>query len=224
MQRFFISATGTDAGKTFATTALITQLRDAGKTVKALKPIASGVDPQDTQSDPALLAHALGQGDASSICLYALRTPTAPDIAAAQEGITLEWARTVQFCDAPAASDYLLIEGAGGLFSPLTAHQTNADLAHALQLPVILVAPCHLGGVSQLLATLIAATARGITIAGIIINASTQPHALTPQQMQDALTRLAPAPLPPITLLPRIAAHTPRPDLRLMLGSAALAG
>ena len=61
MSIFFITATGTDAGKTLITAALCHQLRAAGKAVNALKPVVSGFGPDTSDSDPMILLRALGR-------------------------------------------------------------------------------------------------------------------------------------------------------------------
>ena len=62
MSAYFVTATGTDIGKTFVTAGLIRYLRAAGRPVDALKPVVSGFDPSVVEtSDPAVLLRALGR-------------------------------------------------------------------------------------------------------------------------------------------------------------------
>ena len=205
--RYFISATGTDIGKTYVTQAMCRQARAAKLSVRARKPVASGVAPGDAQSDMALLAAAQGCA-VEDVTLYALRAPTSPELAAREEKVVLDWQRILEFC-ATGKESLQLIEGAGGLFSPLTETQTNADLARALGLPVILVAGSYLGGITHLIATLRAAWAENIVVAGIVLNASEAPHAMHTREVEEALRRLLPEPRLPVLHLQRGVEHLP---------------
>ena len=62
MTAVFVSATGTDVGKTFVTAGLIRHFRNDGRAVDAIKPVVSGFDPAAlAQSDPGALLAALGR-------------------------------------------------------------------------------------------------------------------------------------------------------------------
>lgn len=211
---FLIAGTGTGIGKTLVTAALVSQL---GAPWRACKPVASGA--VGSESDPAILAHAQNAAEAD-ICLYSFPAPLPPHRAAEKAGVRLDWENIVDFCQGEA----LIIEGAGGLFSPLTAQRTNADLAHALALPVILVAGSYLGTLSHTVATLRAAAAESVRVAGIIISQNLD--SATPESVAEDLRALEPA-LPPLFLLPRIhgaEAWRHLPDLRQWLGETGVAG
>lgn len=206
MQRFFISATGTDAGKTLLTVALLRQLRAAGKIVTAVKPVASGVQADDANGDAAQIARALGldispMQAVETLSAYSFAQAAAPNLAAQADGVVMEWARIMQHCQAPATADVQLIEGAGGLFSPLTDTQSNAALAKALDVPVILLGGTYLGSISHIAATLLAAQAEGVHIHALVLNQSTGQSALSPQQVAHMLQQQG-LPLPPLQLLP----------------------
>jgi dethiobiotin synthetase len=72
----------------------------------------------------------------------------------------------------------MLIEGVGGLLCPLTEHETMADLAAALQLPLVVVARRSLGTLNHTLMTLEVAQARNLPVAGVVLNESTPPQTL----------------------------------------------
>src|ERR1700681_2837582 len=109
MSAIFISATGTDIGKTFVTCGLIGALQARGRKVAALKPIMSGFDPAAT-SDAGLLLAGLGRPvtaeEISRMSPWRFAAPLAPDMAAAREGRTIDVAAVVAFCrDAIATRD-----------------------------------------------------------------------------------------------------------------------
>jgi len=145
MQPFFITSTGTNIGKTLVTTALVWQLRQAGKMVTALKPVISGYDPNDAQSDSALILQSYGLTPAhdlaASISPWRYTIPLAPNMAAAKEGKPVEFEKLVAFCreHMALASDIVLVEGVGGVMVPLDNAHTVLDWMVALGWPVILV-------------------------------------------------------------------------------------
>ncbi len=102
---------------------------------------------------------------------YLLREPAAPHIAAAQENVALDIARIVD-CHAQAVklADIIVVEGVGGFRVPLTDAHDTADLAFALNLPVVLVVGMRLGCISHALLTAEAIAARGLPLAGWVAN------------------------------------------------------
>ncbi len=174
---FFITATGTDAGKTLITGLLARQLSAHGHAVTLRKPIASGCD--DSGGDGALLAAALGQHadklTLDRICPWRLTAPLSPPIAAKREGMSLSFEAITTFCRVPHAGT-LLIEGAGGVMSPLTENHTILDLATTLRFPVILACGTYLGAISHTLSALEVIRARGLKLAGIVLSASAGEH------------------------------------------------
>lgn len=177
MRSLFVAGTGTDIGKTHVACALIRAVRARGLSVDAFKPVVSGFDPTDPgSSDPGRLAEALGEPEAlPRISPRRYRAPLAPNLAARLEGETLRFDDLIADCrdrlDRP-DRDLLLIEGAGGVMSPLTDDATNLDLMVALNLPVLLVAGSYLGTVSHVLTALEVIRARGLTVAAIVMSES----------------------------------------------------
>jgi dethiobiotin synthetase len=102
---------------------------------------------------------------------YLLKAPAAPHIVAAQENVTLDIGRIVD-CHAQALqlADMVVVEGVGGFRVPLTDTQDTADLALALNLPVVLVVGMRLGCISHALLTAEAIAARGLHLAGWVAN------------------------------------------------------
>ena len=102
---------------------------------------------------------------------YCLKLPASPHIAAANEGITLKLAPIVQaFGQLTRLSDLVVVEAAGGWHAPINDAETMADIAAALDLPVLLVVGLRLGCLNHALLTAQAIEARGLTFAGWIAN------------------------------------------------------
>jgi dethiobiotin synthetase len=177
MKALFVAGTGTDLGKTHIACALLRAARARGLGVDAFKPVVSGFDPAaPASSDPARLAAAIGRPDAwSEVSPKRYRAPLAPNLAARLEGETLAIADVIADCRTWQDGrdvDLALIEGAGGVMSPMTDDATNLDLMVALGLPVLLVAGSYLGTASHLLTALEVLRARDLTVAAIVISES----------------------------------------------------
>jgi dethiobiotin synthetase len=173
----FITATGTEIGKTFVAAGLIGALRRRGRSVAALKPVVSGFDPDASAgSDPAVLLKALGRKPSelaiAAIAPWRFSAPLSPDVAAMWEGKPIDFSALVSFCDAAieAAEDVLVIEGIGGLMTPLDAQSTVLDLIEALRIPIILVAGTYLGTLSHVLTAFEVVTDRGLDTAALVLN------------------------------------------------------
>lgn len=171
----FIIGTDTEVGKTFQACLLAQALRTAGVRVGVYKPVASGVE-EDATISPVSDAWLLRSAAAASqplerISPQSFRTPVAPPIAARIEGRQVdegllragaEWWRD--------ECDFLIVEGAGGVLSPISESLTVLDLAVRFALPVILIAPNRLGSVSQVLLALEVIRARDLPVAGVVLN------------------------------------------------------
>jgi dethiobiotin synthetase len=161
MPGLFITATGTDIGKTFVTAGLIRALRTRKIGVSALKPIVSGFDEAHPEgSDPALLLAALDQSlnlaalDAMSP--WRFKAPLSPDMAARKEARHIDFEKVKAYCESRIAenNDLVIIEGVGGIMVPLNERFTILDLMLHLSVPVILVSGTYLGAISHLLSAL----------------------------------------------------------------------
>jgi len=171
----FITGTDTGVGKTWIGAALAHLLTQGGRRVRPRKPLESGCVPGPDglhPQDAAALREAAGSLEPlDRVCPYRLEAPLSPDRAAALAGISLDLERLTQACRAGVEDgDFLLVEGAGGFCSPLTADHLNADLAVALQLPVLLVTADRLGAIHQVLVTVEAIERRGLRLAGVVLN------------------------------------------------------
>ncbi|MGC4005817.1 MAG: dethiobiotin synthase [Pirellulales bacterium] len=178
MPGLFIVGTDTSVGKTRVASVIATTLFAAGKRVGVYKPVASGCVPDRCgvlQSDDAQeLWHAAGRpATLAQVCPQRFLAPLAPDLAAREEGRTVDDALLIDelrpWCD---GYDVTLIEGAGGLLSPLSESRTCLDLAAIVGWPLIVVVPNKLGAINQAAVTLVAARALApnLPIAGVVLN------------------------------------------------------
>lgn len=190
MSGFFITATGTDAGKTLLTAALTCQLQQSGQKVHAVKPVVSGFEEASwQQSDPAQLVAASGAEVTlevvARISPWRYGAPVSPHQAAG-ESLTAE--AVTAFCqEALAAEGVTLIEGAGGIMTPIAQGLTQVDLIAALGIPAVLVARNYLGAISHTLTALEAAKAKGVSIAAVVLNASEGDDARALEETAEAI-------------------------------------
>lgn len=174
---FFITGTGTGVGKTYVGAALARALRAAGKRVGVYKPVASGCDCRDGElvsPDALALWDAAGRpGDLEQVCPQRFAAPLAPHLAARAEGRRVD-PQLLREGIAPwrETSDIVLVEGAGGLMSPLSDDDYNADLAAEFGYPLVVVSANILGTINATLQTLITASTYcdGLDVAGIVLN------------------------------------------------------
>jgi dethiobiotin synthetase len=212
MTALFVTATGTDIGKTFVTTGLIRHLRGAGRTVTAIKPVVSGFDPASWQaSDPALLLAALGRPvtleEAQAVSPWRFKAPLSPHVAARCEGRTIAFLEVVEFCRRAMAArrGVLLIEGIGGVMVPFDERHTVLDLMSMLRIPVLLVAGSYVGTISHTLTALEVVARRNLDIAAVIVSenegsaASLADTVATVQQYADTVEIIGIPRLPPDT-------------------------
>jgi dethiobiotin synthetase len=180
MTAVFVTATGTDIGKTFVTTGLIRHFRSSGRPVDAIKPVVSGFDPDAwSECDPAALLAALGRPlgpqELERISPWRFKAPLSPDLAARQEGRAIAFQEVVEFCRrtiAAAIRGTLLIEGLGGVMVPLDEHRTVLDLMSLLRVPIILVAGSYVGTLSHTFTSLEVVARRNLDIAAVVVSES----------------------------------------------------
>jgi dethiobiotin synthetase len=193
MTAFFITATGTDVGKTFVASGLIRHWRAASRSVDALKPVATGFDPATAEtSDTGMLLTALGRpvtaAEIERISPWRFAAPLSPDMAARLESRAIDFDALVQFSrDAIAAArDTLLIEGIGGVMVPLDDTHTVLDWMMALNIPLMLVTGTYVGSLSHTLTCLDVLARRGLPVKAIVVN-DTPDSPVTFQNTADTL-------------------------------------
>lgn len=175
MQGLFITGTDTGVGKTWTACALASRLVERGVRVGVYKPVCSGAEigaaGQPIWNDLDRLWEAMGRwADPEVICPQKFRAPLAPPLAAEAEGARVDAARLRFGVDWwRGRVDLLLVEGAGGLLSPLTEAETNLDLARDLGFPLLVVAANRLGTINHTLLTLHCAQTHSLAMAGVVL-------------------------------------------------------
>lgn len=179
MSAYFVTATGTDIGKTFVTAGLVRHYRAEGKSVSALKPLVSGFSMERAAaSDPGVLLAGLGQPithkTLDHISPWRFAAPLSPDMAAAREHRSIDFDAMLTFCrkGIAKARGTLFIEGVGGVMVPLDDNYTVLDWMIALRLPVILVAGTYLGTISHTLTALDVLKRAKLEVAALVLNHS----------------------------------------------------
>jgi dethiobiotin synthetase len=177
MSAVFITATGTDVGKTFIAAGLIRHWRSANRNVQALKPVATGFNPLSaSNSDPGILLSALGRpatlAEIEHISPWRFSAPLSPDMAAEQERRPIDFDKLVEFTRnaVAAATGELLIEGIGGVMVPLDERHTVLDWMATLNIPVLLVTGSYLGSLSHTLTALNALRAANLVVKMLLVN------------------------------------------------------
>ncbi len=176
MNGVFVTAIGTDCGKTHVSSAILRELTARGRPAVAVKPLMSGFSPEGLEaSDAGRLLSAMGRKvtaeTVADICWKSFEEPLAPNVAARRAGVPLDYAEMLAFVRGVLASHDgpALVEGAGGVMSPLTDTHTNIDLASDLGLPVLLLATSYLGAVSHTLTALDALTRRNLAPMAVVV-------------------------------------------------------
>ena len=183
-----VTGTGTGVGKTVLTAALCAAMRRAGVGCRALKPVATGVEPGTIGEDGELLRLAMGasewppgdraaagaaaapSGRSRPTVLETFGLPRSPLAAAGAEGRELDVEALARRVEAAAADcDLLLVEGIGGLLVPLTRRHTVRELLRRLDAEVLIAAPTGLGTVNHSALTVLAARGAGLRLLGVVL-------------------------------------------------------
>jgi len=166
MQSLFITATGTNVGKTHTTLKLIEALASKGLKVGVYKPIETGVT--HTAPDATILLEACQKVNENfkalkplDITAYTFALPAAPFCADTEQVIELKHIID-KHEELSKLCDILLVEGAGGLLVPITKSYTMLDLAKELDSKVLLVTPSRLGCINDTLLSIEALQSREI--------------------------------------------------------------
>ncbi len=171
----FVTGTDTGVGKTAVAGGLAAGLRARGLNAGVMKPVQTGVPRAERDAgggDGGFLLRAAGLADpfalVTPVCLEA---PLAPLVAAQLEGTVVDLAILDAARDQlRARRDFLVVEGAGGLAVPVAEGVLMADLARRWNLPLLVVARPGLGTINHTVLTVEFARARGLSVAGVVIN------------------------------------------------------
>ncbi|MDZ7842489.1 MAG: dethiobiotin synthase [Gammaproteobacteria bacterium] len=171
----FITGTDTGIGKTVAARLLVAALARSGESVAVMKPIAAGCETtsEGLRNDDALALMAASNvaADYDLVNPYALAPPVSPHLAAAEAGVGIDLERIgACYRELAATASRVVVEGVGGWCVPLSPDQTVADLAKALDLPVIMVVGMRLGCLNHALLTARAIRADGARLLGWVAN------------------------------------------------------
>ncbi|MES1199033.1 MAG: dethiobiotin synthase [Pseudomonadota bacterium] len=197
MSAIFITGAGTDIGKTHIACALLSAWRAQGVACDALKPVVTGFDEEaPAGSDPAKLLEALGR-DVNADTLQRIaplrfRAPLAPPLAAKLEGLEINYDALLEFARIrmTVTEGVLLIEGAGGVMSPLTETKTFVDYISDLGAPCLFVAGSYLGAISHALTGLEVLALRDVPVLGVVVSESETSAGL--QETRDMIQRMRP--------------------------------
>jgi dethiobiotin synthetase len=173
----FIAGTSTEVGKTHVAAMIARAMIATGRRVGVYKPVASGckqsADGLVSEDAEELWRAANRPGEFFRVCPQTFTQPLSPPVAAAKEGKTIDRALLRDGLTYwRESSDIVLVEGAGGLMSPLSEVDYNLDLAAEFGFPLVIVAANRLGVVNDALQTLITARARApqLVVAGLVLN------------------------------------------------------
>lgn len=178
MKGIFITGTGTGVGKTIVSAALLRVLQSAGVDAVYMKPVQTGCRQKSGQLIAPDLEFVLSisgfcpaSGERKLMAPYCFRKPCSPHLAARLEKRPIKLLRiTSSFKALKHAHDFVIVEGAGGVLTPLSWQCSIIDLMQALALPVIVVARPGLGTINHTLLTLRELRRAKLNILGIVIN------------------------------------------------------
>jgi dethiobiotin synthetase len=193
IKRCFITATDTDAGKTYISTMLLQGFKALDTAALGVKPIAAGADEQGCNGDALLLQQhsgiALPYKMINPICYQA---PVAPHLAAVAEQTPIDEAELnnalAQWQQLPLQQ--LLIEGAGGWLLPISDKRYLADWVADKQLPVILIVGMKLGCLNHAMLTVREIERSGCKLLGWVANCIDPDMALPEQNIADLRQRI----------------------------------
>jgi dethiobiotin synthetase len=170
LMRILVTGTDIGVGKTWAACSLARALRNTGKSVVAIKPVETGCSgPPSSSEDGARLARATGQSSPAHAILR-LAEPVAPVLATEGEADEIDFDSLVlkieRFAD---RADYAIIEGPGGLLTPITWEWNMADVARSLGAAALVVGADRRGTINHTLLTLSALELAGLPCLGVLL-------------------------------------------------------
>lgn len=178
-KNIFITATGTDIGKTYISALIVKKMREAGFNCGYYKPVLSGVEISDgklIKSDCNYVIETAKIPTSADDCVtYRWEEAVSPHLAAQRAGERICINKILEdYQKASHKYDYLLIEGAGGITCPLILSDKEKyllkDLIKELGTNILIAADAGLGTINSILLTVEYAKANGIKIEGIILN------------------------------------------------------
>ena len=190
MNGVFITGSNTEVGKTTVAIEIVRHLSKA-REVKVRKPVETNCELLNGDyipKDAVALKEACNSKELLNIvCPNCFTLEASPEEASASVGKALSLDDLVRACNNQAGDSFVLVEGAGGLYSPIAEKALNSDLAVLLQLPVIIVVRDELGAVSQGLLAIEAAKKNKLKIVCLVLN-EIKPNTLSNKESLAAYT------------------------------------
>ena len=173
MNGVFITGSNTDVGKTTVGVEIIRHLSKTRK-VRVRKPVETNcqlIDETYAPKDAIALNEVCPEPELLSIvCPYCFELEASPEAASLHDGATLSIDALVSACNADTEDGFVVVEGAGGLYSPIADASLNSDLAKRLQVPIVIVIRDELGAISQALLTIDAAKKNKLSVSCVVLN------------------------------------------------------
>jgi len=196
MNGLFISGTDTNVGKTYIACLIAAELKSRGVNVIPRKPVESGCSystdgliPSDAS---ALKKAAQYSASLQQVCPFRFAQPVSPERAArlSKQSITIQQVTEACIKNIEEDKDFLLVEGAGGFYSPLCDDGLNADLAQALGLPILLITEDKIGCINQVLLTVEAMRNRNLQLHALVLNQLEEEPETSMDNFEDLSRRL----------------------------------
>jgi len=173
MKGVFVTGSNTGVGKTTVAIEIVRHM-SLRREVKVRKPVETNCEfngQNHTPKDAVALSAACQQQESlERVCPYCFEIEASAEMASAESGRKLTLEDLVIACKRETDESFVVVEGAGGLYSPIAEASLNVDLAIKLQLPLIVVIRDELGAISQTLLTLEAAKNNNLTVACVVLN------------------------------------------------------
>lgn len=216
MSCYFITGIDTDIGKSYMTGLMGRSLLRAGADVTTMKLVQTGCEElsEDIVTHRRIMGIELTELDREGVtCPYLYRFPASPHLASAMEGEMIDPARLDEAClKVSSRYETVLLEGAGGLYVPLTEEYTILDLLNEKKYPTIVVTSPRLGSINHTMLTIEALRSRNIPLAGLVYNLGVGEVAEISKDTRRLLEKMVPG--TPIIDVPRFVIDSP-PELDL---------
>lgn len=206
---FFVTGTDTGAGKTVVAAAIVAALRARGLSVRALKPLLTGLEEPEAADWPAdhrLLASAAGCR-AEDVVIASYGPAVSPHLALKLTGAELDpTALLRQIAERCAGAQAVVVEGVGGLLVPITGDFDVRALGRELGLPLVIAARPGLGTINHTLLTLEAARSAQLHVAGVVMTPWPEVPGAIERSNRETVERLGEV---EVATLPRLARAAP---------------
>ncbi|MBR3889993.1 dethiobiotin synthase [bacterium] len=180
MKSLFITATGTDVGKTYISALLVKKMRENGLNCGYFKPVLSGAKMDKNgdfiPEDCKFVIEKSGLKNEPMDCLsYCFQEAVSPHLASSRKGVKIEIEKIIEdYNNYSQNFDYVLVEGAGGITCPLSVDGEKIvllnDLVSKMKLSVLLVADAGLGTINSVLTSVDYIKSKHIDVVGIVLN------------------------------------------------------